>query len=123
MYAYDRLAEYLTSDHVRCWPSPDGQAAIFHGSPDLAEAHAQRRHYFHPPEVPSGGGLWSAKPALGWSNIVIPDKQALVSDSGKLHVLDGLSKGSFVVSEVLKYSQFPIFFLLFVEKILYLYCS
>ena len=30
------------------------------------------------------------RPESGWSNIVIPSKQTLVSDSGKLHVLDGL---------------------------------
>lgn len=26
----------------------------------------------------------------GWSNIAIPDKESLVTDSGKLFVLDGL---------------------------------
>ena len=31
-----------------------------------------------------------SRPESGWSNIVIPSKQTLVSDSGKLHVLDGL---------------------------------
>nr|XP_023018340.1 putative DNA helicase Ino80 [Leptinotarsa decemlineata] len=32
------------------------------------------------------------RPINGWSNIVIPDKECLVSDSGKLSVLDGLLK-------------------------------
>lgn len=27
---------------------------------------------------------------MGWSNIIVPDKQTLVSDAGKLQVLDGL---------------------------------
>ena len=36
------------------------------------------------------GGIRGSKPKSGWSNIVIPSKQTLVSDSGKLHVLDGL---------------------------------
>ena len=31
-----------------------------------------------------------SRPKSGWSNVVIPSKQTLVSDSGKLHVLDGL---------------------------------
>lgn len=30
------------------------------------------------------------RPPTGWSNIVIPDKQTLISDAGKLFVLDGL---------------------------------
>ncbi|XP_056645619.1 chromatin-remodeling ATPase INO80 [Diorhabda sublineata] len=30
------------------------------------------------------------RPTNGWSNIVIPDKESLVTDSGKLSVLDGL---------------------------------
>lgn len=29
-------------------------------------------------------------PRMGWSNILVPDKQTLVSDAGKLQVLDGL---------------------------------
>ena len=36
------------------------------------------------------GGIRGSRPESGWSNIVIPSKQTLVSDSGKLHVLDGL---------------------------------
>ncbi|CAG9855295.1 unnamed protein product [Phyllotreta striolata] len=34
----------------------------------------------------------NVKPTNGWSNIVIPDKESLVTDSGKLSVLDGLLK-------------------------------
>ena len=36
------------------------------------------------------GGIRGSRPESGWSNIVIPSKQTLISDSGKLHVLDGL---------------------------------
>ncbi|XP_055921969.1 chromatin-remodeling ATPase INO80 [Eupeodes corollae] len=35
-------------------------------------------------------GLELCKPKYGWSSIVIPDKQTLVSDAGKLAVLDSL---------------------------------
>lgn len=35
-------------------------------------------------------GLEVCRPRFGWSNIVIPDKQTLVSDAGKLAVLDSL---------------------------------
>lgn len=34
----------------------------------------------------------SILPVGGWSNIAIPDKESLVTDSGKLFVLDGLLK-------------------------------
>ncbi|KAJ8926846.1 hypothetical protein NQ314_020697 [Rhamnusium bicolor] len=34
----------------------------------------------------------NVRPVNGWSNIVIPDKETLVTDSGKLSVLDGLLK-------------------------------
>lgn len=31
-----------------------------------------------------------ARPELGWSNVAVPDKQTLITDAGKLSVLDGL---------------------------------
>lgn len=34
----------------------------------------------------------NVKPINGWSSVVIPDKESLVTDSGKLSVLDGLLK-------------------------------
>lgn len=37
-------------------------------------------------------GFSECRPANGWSNIQIPDKQALITDSGKLTYLDGLLK-------------------------------
>ncbi|CAN7995170.1 unnamed protein product, partial [Ixodes hexagonus] len=44
---------------------------------------------FGPPSTPEGG-LASARPLRGWSHICIPDKETLVTDSGKLQVLDSL---------------------------------
>ncbi|XP_040061145.1 chromatin-remodeling ATPase INO80 isoform X1 [Ixodes scapularis] len=44
---------------------------------------------FGPPPTPEGG-LASARPLRGWSHICIPDKETLVTDSGKLQVLDSL---------------------------------
>ncbi|CAB0038453.1 unnamed protein product [Trichogramma brassicae] len=38
------------------------------------------------------GGLSACKPQNGWSNIIVPDKQTLVTDAGKLSVLDNLLK-------------------------------
>lgn len=37
-------------------------------------------------------GFEQCKPSNGWSSIQIPDKQALITDSGKLSYLDGLLK-------------------------------
>lgn len=37
-------------------------------------------------------GFVECRPTNGWSNIQIPDKQALITDSGKLAYLDGLLK-------------------------------
>lgn len=37
-------------------------------------------------------GIDECRPPNGWSNIQIPDKQALITDSGKLTYLDGLLK-------------------------------
>ncbi|KAK2584287.1 hypothetical protein KPH14_006689 [Odynerus spinipes] len=36
------------------------------------------------------GGLSACTPINGWSNIIVPDKQTLVTDAGKLSVLDSL---------------------------------
>ncbi|CAG5097979.1 Similar to Ino80: Chromatin-remodeling ATPase INO80 (Drosophila melanogaster) [Cotesia congregata] len=36
------------------------------------------------------GGLAACHPVNGWSNIIVPDKQTLVTDAGKLAVLDNL---------------------------------
>lgn len=37
-------------------------------------------------------GLDKCRPQSGWSNIQVPDKQTLITDSGKLTYLDGLLK-------------------------------
>lgn len=47
----------------------------------------QLSQLFHSQQI---GGLYAARPAHGWSKILIPDKEALVTDSGKLRVLDSL---------------------------------
>lgn len=36
------------------------------------------------------GGISACTPINGWSNIIVPDKQTLVTDAGKLSVLDSL---------------------------------
>ncbi|XP_071454917.1 chromatin-remodeling ATPase INO80 [Hetaerina americana] len=36
------------------------------------------------------GSVWNTHPKHGWSGIIVPDKETLVSDAGKLSVLDSL---------------------------------
>eukprot|EP00094_Tigriopus_californicus_P007060 TCALIF_06798-PA protein Name:"Similar to Ino80 Putative DNA helicase Ino80 (Drosophila melanogaster)" AED:0.17 eAED:0.18 QI:0/0/0/0.75/1/0.87/8/0/1427 len=86
-YVQDRLAAYKLDDHIQC-NSQEGRDIVLFGSPELRlHWERSRREYFHPVSV---GGIQALKPSRGWSNIIIPDKQTLVTDSGKLHVLDGL---------------------------------
>lgn len=40
--------------------------------------------------VEPNGGISACTPINGWSNIIVPDKQTLVTDAGKLSVLDSL---------------------------------
>lgn len=52
------------------------------------------------------GGVAECRPRFGWSFITIPDKQTLVSDAGKLAVLDSLlTRLKFEGHRVLIYSQ------------------
>ena len=81
-----RQLEYRYEDHLRMIVKPgfSGEDLLTHGSPALAQAQPS---HFTPEER---GGLSSSRPALGWSGIVIPEKASLISDAGKLFVLDGL---------------------------------
>ena len=80
-----RQLEYRSRDHSRLMVAPgvSGEALLTHGylTPNLTSSyytqHEQR-------------GLQASRPALGWSGIVIPEKASLISDAGKLFVLDGL---------------------------------
>ena len=77
----------LPQDHLRVYVGPDptaGHNCLTHGSPVLAQATAP--HYLSPRR----GGLAASTPHHGWSGLVMPDKQALVTDAGKLFVLDSL---------------------------------
>ncbi|KAL1138654.1 hypothetical protein AAG570_008716 [Ranatra chinensis] len=71
---------------MRC-ENVEGRQCVYFGSPELAKLNTS--HNFT--KVPLGG-LIAATPTHGWSSIVIPDKQTLVTDAGKLYVLDNLLK-------------------------------
>jgi len=83
-----RTLEYYNQDHlsVKVNPSLSAQNILLHGSVKLHNNSFCSSHY----SEPATGGLTSSRPTLGWSGIVIPEKQSLISDAGKLFVLDGL---------------------------------
>ncbi|MCI4389727.1 hypothetical protein PGIGA_G00101860 [Pangasianodon gigas] len=83
-YCADRSAEYEWRQ-VRDGGSLTAKQCFLFGSPELARTWAARAHYFHPQ---SPGGLMALQPRHGWSFIRIPDKESLITDSGKLHTLD-----------------------------------
>ncbi|KAF5900078.1 DNA helicase INO80, partial [Clarias magur] len=83
-YCADRGAEYEWRQ-ARDGGSPSAKQCFLFGSPELARTWAGRAHRFHPE---SPGGLMALQPRHGWSFIRIPDKESLITDSGKLHTLD-----------------------------------
>ncbi|XP_066991425.2 chromatin-remodeling ATPase INO80-like [Anabrus simplex] len=67
----------------------DDWKTLWFGSPEVAERYQKKYQYHHTTTV---GGLEIAKPRHGWFNIIMPRKETLITDSGKLYVLDGLLK-------------------------------
>ncbi|KAL3052732.1 hypothetical protein OYC64_005290 [Pagothenia borchgrevinki] len=101
-YCDDRSAEYE-------WRvTRGGGGAVFkqcflYGSPELASDWRVRSNSFYP-QCP--GGVMALYPRHGWSYIRIPDKESLITDSGKLHTLDILlSRLKIQGHRVLIYSQ------------------
>uniref|UniRef100_A0A3B5A9I4 Chromatin-remodeling ATPase INO80 n=1 Tax=Stegastes partitus TaxID=144197 RepID=A0A3B5A9I4_9TELE len=101
-YCADRSAEYE-------WRvTRGGGGAIFkqcflYGSPELASDWRARANSFYPQ---SPGGVMALYPRHGWSFIRIPDKESLITESGKLHTLDILlSRLKAQGHRVLIYSQ------------------
>ncbi|XP_051952477.1 chromatin-remodeling ATPase INO80 isoform X2 [Xyrauchen texanus] len=83
-YCVDRSAEYECR-LIRDGGSLIAKQCFLYGSPELACGWAQRSQAFHPQ---SPGGVMSLQPRHGWSFIRIPDKESLITESGKLHTLD-----------------------------------
>lgn len=85
-----------------------GGGAVFrdcflYGSPELASDWTARANAFYPQ---SPGGIMAINPRHGWSFIRIPDKDSLITESGKLHTLDVLlSRLKAQGHRVLIYSQ------------------
>uniref|UniRef100_A0A672SEA7 Chromatin-remodeling ATPase INO80 n=1 Tax=Sinocyclocheilus grahami TaxID=75366 RepID=A0A672SEA7_SINGR len=83
-YCADRSAEYEWR-LIRDGGSLIAKQCFLYGSPELACAWAQRSQAFLPQ---SPGGVMALQQRHGWSFIRIPDKESLITDSGKLHTLD-----------------------------------
>lgn len=83
-YCADRSAEYEWR-LIRDGGSLIAKQCFLYGSPELAFAWAQRSKAFLPQ---SPGGVMALQQRHGWSFIRIPDKESLITDSGKLHTLD-----------------------------------
>ncbi|KAL2081838.1 hypothetical protein ACEWY4_021656 [Coilia grayii] len=101
-YCDDRSAAY---EWQRMWTGSTQTAkqCFMYGSPELASAWASRSQVFSA-SVP--GGIMAQYPRNGWSFIRIPDKETLITHSGKLHTLDKLlSKLKIQGHRVLIYSQ------------------
>ncbi|XP_036405694.1 chromatin-remodeling ATPase INO80 [Megalops cyprinoides] len=83
-YCDDRSAEYEWRV-MRDGGSIAAKQCFLYGTPELATVWATHTQAFFP-ECP--GGIMALYPRHGWSFIRIPDKETLITDSGKLHTLD-----------------------------------
>ncbi|KAL0963095.1 hypothetical protein UPYG_G00349630 [Umbra pygmaea] len=101
-YCDDRSAEYEWRV-TRAGGSVAAKQCFLYGFPDLASDWLSRANAFYP-RCP--GGVMALYPRHGWSYIRIPDKETLITDSGKLHTLDLLlSRLKAQGHRVLIYSQ------------------
>ncbi|XP_027896277.1 chromatin-remodeling ATPase INO80 isoform X1 [Xiphophorus couchianus] len=83
-YCADRSAEYEWR-MMRGGGGTVYKQCFLYGSPELASDWRMRANAIHP-QCP--GGLMALQPRHGWSFIRIPDKESLITESGKLHTLD-----------------------------------
>uniref|UniRef100_A0AAZ3P577 Chromatin-remodeling ATPase INO80 n=1 Tax=Oncorhynchus tshawytscha TaxID=74940 RepID=A0AAZ3P577_ONCTS len=83
-YCDDRSAEYEWQE-TRAGGGMAAKHCFLYGSLDLASDWMSRANTFYP-RCP--GGVMALYPRHGWSYIRIPDKETLITDSGKLHTLD-----------------------------------
>jgi len=83
-----RILEYYNQDHenIKIDPHTSAENVLVYGSVKLHNNATISSHY----SEPVTGGLLASRPTHGWSGIVMPEKQSLISDAGKLFVLDGL---------------------------------
>ncbi|KAF8774352.1 Chromatin-remodeling ATPase INO80 like protein [Argiope bruennichi] len=85
LYVSDRSGDWWISRVKNCG-SVQALRTVLYGSPEMTSARL-KQSLFHPQPV---GGISAVHPPNGWSKIVIPGKETIVTDSGKLQVLDDL---------------------------------
>ncbi|KAH9509093.1 putative DNA helicase ino80 [Bulinus truncatus] len=85
-YTSDRSAEWDRVKKLECG-SQTAKQTLWFGSPELYTEVCQASRYFTPI---TRAGLWAVNPHFGWTQVQIADKESLVSDAGKLYVLDSL---------------------------------
>ncbi|XP_028677785.1 chromatin-remodeling ATPase INO80 isoform X1 [Erpetoichthys calabaricus] len=83
-YCNDRSAEYEWAA-MKEGGNFMAKQCFLYGDPALATNRVGRLPEFFPE---SPGGVMAINPRHGWSFIKIPDKESLITDSGKLHTLD-----------------------------------
>ncbi|PVD25847.1 hypothetical protein C0Q70_13511 [Pomacea canaliculata] len=86
IYCADRSAEWTKMRMSLCGTLEARQSLLF-GTPELWQEHRWTAARFHnsPP-----AGISAVHPHFGWHAVQIPDKESLVSDAGKLYILDSL---------------------------------
>ncbi|XP_054617699.1 chromatin-remodeling ATPase INO80 isoform X1 [Dunckerocampus dactyliophorus] len=101
-YSADRSAEHELRV-TRIGGGTVFKECFLYGTPELASDWRQRSGAFFPL---CPGGVMALYPQHGWSYIRIPDKESLITESGKLHTLDVLlSRLKAQGHRVLIYSQ------------------
>ncbi|XP_063295908.1 chromatin-remodeling ATPase INO80 [Pelobates fuscus] len=85
-YCNDRSAEYERQALKKGGCQVPWQCVMF-GAPELFSDWSKRHLQFFPGNP---GGLVAVRPHQGWSFVRIPDKESLITDSGKLYALDML---------------------------------
>lgn len=87
LYSYSRRFAYNWKRHLEEW---SWKSLNYHWAEATnTEVLYKRARYLHPSQKSCVGVI---TPTNGFSQITIPDKETLVTDSGKLSVLDGLLK-------------------------------
>ncbi|KAL8590096.1 hypothetical protein ACOMHN_034327 [Nucella lapillus] len=86
LHCVDRSAEWDRVRESLCG-TLEAKRSLLYGTPELywERVYPAARFRNEPP-----AGLNSVLPPLGWHSVKIPDKESLVSDAGKLYVLDSL---------------------------------
>lgn len=85
-YSNDRSAQWESMSAKLCG-TLKAKKTLLYGSAETAEYVKWKRFYFHP-EPPEG--IYGQVTRHGYSGVFIPDKETLVTDAGKLYVLDSL---------------------------------